>query len=165
MKDKLLYTTILVLLSLGFFLVGSLTHQHTPVSIVYNAPDGPNFTEATPYLHTVYGSEDGYCPPTNTSDDYVCIYKLAHSTLDKADALAQKLMNASPATSTDEYIQDLRANVLSAQKARDGYFDAICNLDEMVIYGGSGMDLEREACRHYYAEQYLKVLQKLESIK
>lgn len=165
--NKPLYNCILAILSVGFFILGWQVHQPTPVS-TDTISDGPDFTVMTPYLHMAYGEvgEPDSCPPADTSDDYVCIYKLAHDTLDKADALAQKLLLAVPASSTDQFegfYDSLRANVRSAQKARDGYFDGICDLDELLIYGGSGMGLEREACRFYYADQYLKVLQKLEA--
>ena len=163
MKTKIIYISITALASIGFFFVGWYTHQPTPATI----PDGPYFTEMTPYLHLVYGDvgEPDSCPPTDTSDDYVCIYKLSHATLEKADTLAQKLIGAkqkNPGQFTAFY-EELPAKVRSAQKARDTYFDGICELDEMIIYGGSGMGLEREACRYYYAKQYLNVLQKLES--
>src|SRR3989338_6958192 len=165
MKNRLIYIFILAITSVGFFALGWYVHQPTTVS-TDPIMDGPLFSEMTPYLHIVYGDvgEPDSCPPTNTSDDYVCIYKLSHDTLDKADALAQKLIEAKQKSPDQfvEFYQDLPAQVRSTQKARDAYFDGICELDAMIIYGGSGMGLEREACRYYYADQYLKVLQKLE---
>ena len=165
MKKRLIYIAIVVIASVGFFSAGWYLHQPVP-SPDTMTPDGPYFTLGTPYLHTAYGAvgQPDSCPPTDTSDDYVCIYKLAHDTLDKADALAQKLLQ-SPTISPSqfpEFYKELPASIKSAQKARDAYFDGICDLDMMAIYGGSGMDLEREACRYYYAKQYLNVLQKIE---
>jgi len=166
MKTRLLYSCLLIILCAGFFSLGWHLHQ-PPVTSNDLTPDGPYFTEATPYLHIVYGyvGEANTCPPTNTSDDYVCIYKLSHTALEEADALARKLIETSPeknAPQHEGYYDELHTNVRAAQGARDVYFDAICGLDELFIYGGSGMGLEREACRYYYANQYLKVLQKLE---
>src|SRR3989344_4981665 len=152
MKNKLFYISILAIISTGFFYAGWYLHKEAPLS-TNMAPDGPYFTEMTPYLHIVYGDvgEPDSCPPTNTSDDYVCIYKLSHTALAEADALAQKLIEASPENNTEQYegyYDELHTNVRSAQRVRDAYFDAICGLDELFIYGGSGMGLEREACRY-----------------
>ena len=160
MKIKLSYILILVILSAGFFYAGWYVHQPAPIStgtVVY----GPDLSLPEPYLPFAYEQ----CPNVDTSDDYVCIYKLSHSTLAEADALAQKLFLASPVKNTEQfagYYDDLHTRVQSAQKTRDGYFNSICNLDEMLVYGGSGMDLEREACRYYYAQQYLGLLKSLE---
>ncbi|MEN9524072.1 MAG: hypothetical protein RL536_141 [Candidatus Parcubacteria bacterium] len=162
--NKIIYIFILVILSGGFFYLGRYTHQPSPVPTI----DGPLFAEATPYLHTVYGdiNEPNTCSPSESvPDQYVCIYKLSHSVIDQADALAQKLIEAKQKNPDQfaEFYKDLPAQVRSAQKARDAYFDGICELDSMAIYGGSGMGLEREACRYYYAKQYLNILQKIES--
>ncbi len=165
MKRRIIYIVILAVVSAGFFSAG--WYLHRPVQMTNETlQDSPLFSEPTPYLHLAYGDvgEPNSCPPTNTSDDYVCIYKLSHDTLDKADVLAQKLTQSIPVSPDQfaDFYKELPINIKSAQKARDAYFDAICDLDMMAIYGGSGMDLEREACRYYYAKQYLNVLQKME---
>lgn len=162
MKKKFIYIVVLLILSVGFFFIGWYVH-YIILTSTSRVSSGPFFAELTPYLHLVYGK--GKCSNVNTSDDYVCIYNLSHSLLAEADILASKLMQTSPAISSDQasgFYDVLHTNIQTAQKARDAYFNAICGLDEMLIYGGSGMDLEREACRYYYAEQYLDILKSLE---
>lgn len=162
MKKKLIYIAILMILSVGFFFIGWYMHYILSTS-AGRVSSGPFFTELTPYLHLVYG--DGKCSNVNTSDDYVCIYNLSHSLLEEADILANKLIQTSPVINSDQalgFYDVLHTNIQTAQRTRDAYFDAICDLDEMLIYGGSGMDLEREACRYYYTEQYLNILKALE---
>jgi hypothetical protein len=151
MKTKLLYISLLTILCIGLYGLGRYEHVTATPAVI--TEDGPDFTAPTPYLHLVYG--DGGCPNVDVSDDYGCIYKLSHSTLEHTDMIAAGLI-ADPATP-----KVLLARLKAAQSARDAYFDGVCGLDEMLIYGGSGMDLEHEACRYYYARQYLNVLQKL----
>jgi hypothetical protein len=162
MKKKIIYIVILVTLAVGFFFVGWHVH-YVILTSAGRISNGPFFTKLTPYLHLVYG--EGKCSNVNTSDDYVCIYNLSHSMLTEADILANKLMQTSPAMNSDQavgFYDVLHTNIQTAQKVRDAYFDAICDLDEMLIYGGSGMGSEREACRYYYAKQYLDLLKSLE---
>ena len=144
---KYLYIAAIVATIAG----GGIVYVLHTIPTVATIRDAPDFNSATPYLHLVRES----CPETDVSDDYVCIYRLSHSTLAAADALANKLI-ADPPVPTE-----LPEQIRAAQKVRDTYFDGVCGLDEMLIYGGSGMDLEREACRYYYAQEYLQILQHL----
>ncbi len=119
------------------------------------------------------------CPDTNTSDRYVCLHNLAETTNKEADALADKLITQAPIrlkeiTTTQtgptsfvyggrDFLTDLPIQVEKVQKAKDEYINSVCNLDSMKIYGGSGMDLEIEACRYHFTNEYLQILKDLES--
>lgn len=135
----------------------------------------PDFTNPTPFL--LLAPED--CQDLSVSDEYVCIVEYASTTFNAVDALEIKLIaGASERLKAvllkpkeypmsweyggPDFLQDLPIGINMTQKNRDVYFDGICGLDAMVIYGGTGMDLEFEACRYYYAKQYLNVLQRLE---
>jgi hypothetical protein len=112
------------------------------------------------------------CPAdTNVPDQFGCIYYFASTTKEEADNLAKKLISVSPQKAgtgisfefgSAESLTYMVDFVSKAQKAKDDYVNNICNLDSMKIYGGSGMDLEQNACIYYYNEQYLRILQSLE---
>jgi hypothetical protein len=135
----------------------------------------PDFSDSTPFF-SVAPVE---CRETNVSDGYACIFKYADTAVASADALAKKLITRAPqrlkeldsdpeAPITFEYggsdfLTDLPDGVQMAQESRDKYLKGICGLDSMKIYGGSGMDLEQQACRYYYANQYLQILKRLEA--
>jgi len=162
MKNKFFFVVSFIILSVGFYFLGLYTHCSTsmPLPINQNIPD---FTSSTPYLDFVYRTEA--CAETNTADDYVCIYKLSHSKLTEADTLANRLLQTTQERSGVQmmgYYEALHTRAQAAQKARDEYFTGLCELAEMTIYGGSGADLEREACMYYYTLQYIDLLKKLE---
>jgi len=116
---------------------------------------------------------------TNTSDRFVCLFDLADTTSKEADALANKLITQAPIrlkeiTSTntgpasfeyggEDFLTDLPIQVGNAQKAKNEYINSVCNLASMKIYGGSGMDLEQNACRYHFTHEYLQILKKLEA--
>ena len=118
------------------------------------------------------------CPDINTSDRYVCLHNLTEATNKEADVLADKLITQAPirlreiiTTQTGpvsfvyggkDFLTDLPIQVEKAQKAKDEYINSICNLDSMKIYGGSGMDLEIEACKYHFTNEYFQILKKLE---
>lgn len=162
MKNKLLYTGTMVILSAGFYLLGSFTHQPTPV------PINSDLQASNSDPRQFYSSfTDGLCPFVNTPDTEVCITRLATSTLAEADILANKLTQSSPENKENQfeviYYDSLHANVQSAQKARDTYFDAVCGLNGLISYGGTGMGSDIEACRYYHAQLYLNLLRKLDN--
>ncbi len=115
---------------------------------------------------------------TNTSDRFVCISNLSDITTKEADTLADKLITQAPIrlkeiTSTNtgpvsfvyggsDYLKNLPNGVKNAQKLKNDYIDAVCGLAEMKIYGGSGMDLEKEACIYHFTNEYLQILKNLE---
>lgn len=167
LRNKLLVAAALLAVGGGSYALGSYNITRSAAHESGSHPPGQ-------YADAV----SKQCPDdTNVSDRYVCIYDLASVTIAQADALVQKLIAEAPVRLKEvsgsssgpmswEYggelfLKDLPAAVLAAQNARDGYFDAVCRLDEMTLYGGSGADLEREACRYHYAKQYLAALQQL----
>ncbi len=169
MNKKTTYLIWLVLASTTVIAVYFALHHFEKMMTV---PE-PDFSVSTPFLNTVYQCPDN----TDTSDRFVCISNLANTTVAQADALANKLITQAPVrlkeiTSTNtgpvsfvyggkDFLTSLPVVVGEAQKTRDQYTTSICNLAEMNIFGGSGMDLEREACRYYYVNQYLQVLKNL----
>jgi len=161
MKSKLLYICLLAIFSAGFYLLGSYTHQTAPIS-TYTIAQAVNSDPRQFYSSFV----DGPCPFVNTPDTEACITSLASSTLAEADTLAHKLAEASPGTNTDQFVasyyDELRASVRSAQKARNTYLDAICGLNGLLSYGGTGMGSDIQACRYYYAQLYLNLLKDLD---
>ena len=115
----------------------------------------------------------------SVSEQFSCIYKLAEETRMEADTMAQKLIsqasirfneivirNTGPAPFVyggSDFLKDLPEQVKKAQVAKDEYINSVCNLTSMTIYGGSGMDLEQNACRYYFTNEYLQILKSLES--
>jgi len=155
MKNKIIYAIVLVLSSTLFFFIGwytqKLQQENISESQVLNQPDpGPMFDYFQPHLFLT-SSE---CEPTNTPDWYVCVSQLADKTTAEADALAVKLSQG--AGEMSQKIQQVQKNIQS-------YIDAFCDLDGMLVQGGTGTGLEVEACRNYYASSYLKLLRSLEN--
>jgi hypothetical protein len=159
MKKKLIYLCVLIAFSVGSFCVGWIMHKPDTVEITQQVPD---FSSRTPYIAITYAQ----CPPNvSVPDEYTCIYNLAYSTLDEADTLADKLLHTSSATNGEQmagFYDSLHKSVQSAQKARDTYFDAVCDADTVLNYGSTGTLSEQRACMYYYADQYLNVLKGLE---
>ncbi len=160
-RIKLLYLSLLPIIAIGFFFLGQI---HKPMPVAADGIDYvPDFSSRTPYLALTYDQ----CPPNvSVPEEYTCIYNLAYSTLDKADVLANKLMQTSSTKDgeqMDGFYDSLHKSVQSAQKARDTYFDAVCDADSLLVYGGSGILSEQRACMYFHAKQYLNVLQKLQS--
>ncbi len=128
----------------------------------------PDFNDNTPFINNISDK----CPANvSVPEQFSCIAKLADETVLKADTLAKKLISVSPQKASTgisfefgsaESLTYMVDFVSKAQKAKDDYVNNICNLDSMKIYGGSGMDLEQNACIYYYNEQYLRILQSLE---
>jgi len=174
MKYKFIVVSLIIILSVTSYLFGEYRALHRVIDSTRTRQE-PNFSVSTPYLGLVVQqcSDD-----INVSDRFVCIADLASTTLVAADTIADKLIIQSPKrlkelTSVkdapmsweyggEEFLKNLPQGVLSAQEARDKYFNGVCGLDSMVIFGSSGIGLEIEACRYYYAKQFLAVLQRLE---
>lgn len=168
--SKRLTIIIWVVLLLTTFSSLYLLYKHSqPIVIIQ-----PDFTQKTPFLNIISG-----CPADiNVNDLFVCISKLVDKTSAEADTLANKLITQSSIrlreiTSTTtgpvsfqyggaDFLRNLPDLVRQAQKNRKQYISSVCNLDQLNIFGGSGMDLEREACRQYYTKQYLNILKNLE---
>lgn len=119
------------------------------------------------------------CPSDiNTSDRFVCLSRLARATDDEANALAEKLISQSPIRLEEintteigpfafvyggsDFLTVLPIQVKKAQLAKDEYIESICNLTSMTIFGGSGMDLEQNACKYHFTNEYLQILRSLE---
>jgi len=131
-----------------------------------------------PEKSNMFMDDISQCPDTNTSDRYVCLHNLAETTNKEADALVDKLITQAPIrlkeiTKTQtgpvsfvyggrDFLTDLPIQVEKAQKAKDDYINSVCNLNSMKIYGGSGVDLEIEACKYHFTNEYLQILKKLE---
>jgi len=118
--------------------------------------------------------------PNNVSvpEQFSCLYKLADATEKETDTLATKLVSQAPIRlqemkdkkigpvpfvyGGEDFLLALPAQVKKAQQARNDYIDGVCNLTSMTIYGGSGMDLEQNACKYYFTNEYLQILKSLE---
>lgn len=116
------------------------------------------------------------CPSdTNTSDRFVCLYNLADAIKKETNTLAEKLISQAttrlqeikinddgPAPfeyGGEDFLTALPIQIEKAQKNKDEYINSVCNLSSMSsIFGGSGMDLEQEACRYYFTNEYLQIL-------
>ena len=159
MKHKIIYMGIGSILTLIASVVFFVHQAPATAEIVQQAPD---FSSRTPYLALTYDQ----CPPNvSVPEEYTCIYNLAYSTLDEADTLANKLVNTSPSSDGERmasFYDSLHKSVQSAQKAKDAYFDSVCEADSMLIYGGTGVLSEQRACMYYYAGQYLNTLKGLQ---
>jgi len=119
------------------------------------------------------------CPSnTSTSDRFGCLYKLAEATEKEASTLAEKLISQAPIHLEEiktektgpvpfvyggaDFLTTLPVQVSKAQQVKDEYIRSVCNLTSMTIYGGSGMDLEQNACKYYFNNEYLQILRSLE---
>ena len=137
-------------------LAGSYSHHAVaPDTAVYE----PDFASPMPFRAFTVDQ----CSPADMPipDEFTCVFKLANTTVDEANTLADKLIAVSTKLpeGTSEAIQ-------KAQKAMGAFTDSVCDLDAVKIYDGTGMRLETEACRYYYAKQYLDILSGIErSIK
>jgi hypothetical protein len=128
---------------------------------------------------TPYQDQMDRCPyDVSVGDRFICISNFAERTTVEADALAHKLITQAPVrlkeitTQNDgpmsweyggpDFLEHLPGIVKVAQKAKDQYINSVCTLASMKIFGSTGMDVEEEACRYYFTEQYLEVLKGLE---
>ena len=155
MKQKVIYILIGAILAAFTGVVFFTQQAPATAEIVQQAPD---FNSRTPYIALTYDQ----CPPNvSVPDEYTCIYNLTYSTLDEADTLANKLVKTSPSSDGERmagFYDSLHKSVQSAQKAKDAYFDSVCEADSMLIYGGTGVLSEQRSCMYYYAKQYLDIL-------
>lgn len=133
-----------------------------------------NFGGANFFMDNVSQCPDNVSVP----EQFDCLYELADVTEKEADALANKLISQAPIRLEEittknigpvsfvyggsSFLTDLPIQVKRAQKVRDEYIKSVCNLTSMTIYGGSGMDLEQNACRYYFINEYLQILKSLE---
>ena len=173
MLIKLLYVGLAAILCVGSYTFGVSAKRPVLVPAVPETAElkcGPDFGKDTPYLDQIRNT----CPNVDTADDYVCIAKLSNEIVTDANAQTVALItNAQeaikerttkdgvPPAYASDFLSELPASIKAAQKSRDGYVDTICNLDSMLIYGGTGANLEREACRYYYTQQYLELIKKI----
>jgi len=171
MKNNYIMFLVIVLI-IGSFFIGRYTKSSTvPLSTQTN--NNLNFDDDTPFLALAYET----CPNANTYDDYTCVHEHVISTLNEADKLASSLIKQVPERlkeirtrkdimpweyGGEDFLIDLIGNIEEAQKARDEYLNAVCYLDAMYIYSGTGFDLEKESCRYYYAQQYLSILKRFD---
>jgi hypothetical protein len=119
------------------------------------------------------------CPNTvSVSEQFSCLYKLAEATEKEADTLAQKLITQAPIRleeittkntgpvsfvyGGEDFLKALPVQVKRAQQVKDEYISSVCGLTSMTIYGGSGMDLEQNACKYYFINEYLQIFKSLE---
>ena len=113
------------------------------------------------------------CQNTDTADATACVWSYASSTAHEADMLAKGLVSADlgqpeaavpgyPIFGGADFSSDLSIGVRKAEQRRQSYIDTICKLDSMMLYGGSGIDLEQGACEYYYEALYLDILKGLQ---
>ena len=166
MKNKIIYIIIVVIYSTGFFWLGWYFHStlnntiHIANPVVSSAELWQN---KEPYFSTT-----DQCHSGNVPEDYACMRRLRNTTLDEANKLAGKFLKASPETSGEQlegYYDSLHENIQAVQKNADSFVNAYCDLDGMLIYGGTGIMREIEACHYYYAKQYLELLWEIDKAK
>ena len=165
MNKKITYSVWIVLLLITAF---SLFFSYYRLS-------KQNLSDNDSFMDTVYQCPDD----TSTSDRFVCLSNLADKTTKEADALADKLITQAPIRLNEiskndtgpisfvyggkDFLINLPIQVKKAREVKDEYINSICNLASMKIYGGSGMDLEQNACKYLFTEDYLQVLKNLEA--
>ncbi len=161
--------TYLIWIILLMITVGNLFFTYKHSQNIAIAPEKSN----------MFMDDISQCPDTNTSDMYVCLYNLAETINKEADTLANKLITQAPIRLKEiittqkgpasfvyggkDFLTDLPIQVEKAQKAKDDYINSVCNLNSMKIYGGSGVDLEIEACKYHFTNEYLQILKNLEN--
>ena len=130
-------------------------------------------------VSTIYLDQTPECPDdVTTSDRSICLYALVRKIEAKVNALEQKLVTGAPIRlkelsmvenaprrweyGGEPFLKDLPLAIQTAKKSKEEYLKGICFLDSMYIYGGTGMNLEEQACRYHYLRQYFTVLKRLE---
>src|SRR3989344_404241 len=161
MDRRARHILLLTIFSVAFYFFGSYMHQPVRISTSIDT-ELVNSDSRKFYSSFVSGT----CPFINTPDTEDCIAGLASSTLAEADMLADKLIKSVPEENADQFVvsyyDGLHANVRSTQKVRDAYFEAVCSLNGLLSYGGTGMNSDIQACRYYYAQLYLNLLKSLD---
>lgn len=136
-------------------------------------------SESTEKSDTPYQDKMDKCPyNASVGDRFVCIADYSERITAEADTLANKLITQAPLrikeviTKKDgpmpweyggtDFLAYLPEMVEKSRKAKDQYIESVCMLASMKIFGSTGMDIEEEACRYYYTEQYVEILKGLE---
>lgn len=116
------------------------------------------------------------CPESelSVSDRYACLSALAKDKENSARMLEaeitslahQGILNSENKKMLWEpggqiFLQELPKRIEATSKSADVYIQDYCELDQMKLQGGSGMDLEREACKIELFEDYLELLETL----
>lgn len=116
------------------------------------------------------------CPDSLTvSDQYACLHALVITMETEARELENSLISLAQRgiddTSSERmswepggeiFLSMLPERVNAARSSVQGYIQSYCDLDQMKLQGGSGMDLEREACRMFLIKNYIELLRSLE---
>lgn len=179
-NKKITYITWVVLLTIT---VGSLFFAfndsenmnviHQPENII-ETKEIPGFDDANFFMNNV-----SQCQNTaSVSEQFFCLYQLAEVTEKEANILAEKLISQASIRLEEintekigpvsfvyggaDFLTALPVQVSKAQQVKDEYIKSICNLTSMTIFGGSGMDLEQNACKYYFNNEYIQILKSLE---
>lgn len=170
MSKKVTYLVWVALLSVAVTCLFFARYSLKNVVIVA----GLDFQASTPFTDTI-----SICPPdTSVGDRFICISRLLEKTVTEVDALENKIMLQAPirlreVTSKnngpmsweyggENFLRSLPEAISEPQKSKSQYINSVCGLAGMNIFGSTGMDIERDACKYYYTEQYLKVLKNIE---
>ncbi len=120
------------------------------------------------------------CPnDTSTSDMFSCIKNITDVAVNDSEILSKKLIsqasirleqiknkNIGPASfeyGGEDFLTMLPIQIKKAEEVKDQYINSVCNLASMNIFGGSGMDLEQNACKYYFINEYIQILKTLEN--
>lgn len=168
---KPFYLLLTAILCAGAYSIGLNAHRPMAAEVIekkIQISNEPNFNNREPFIDLTYND----CPQTNVPDEQNCVVDLAENTIAEANKLANKLIALGPKRieqidSGEKPMQDweygdlvgMADSIRAAQEARDSYFNSVCGLDVVKIYGGTGSAIEFNACRYYYARQYLKILE------
>ena len=168
MRVTAVFSVLLALMIAGWFgyWLGMRSHTDGKTEIAQRT------TSPTPGSYYVLMPQD--CQNTDIADATACIWGYASSTEREADMLAKALVAGDlghpeapvPGYSVfggTDFVSDLSIGVRQAGQTQQGSIAALCKLDSMTLYGGSGIELEQGACVYYYDKLYLDTLKSLEA--
>lgn len=156
MKSKFIYILVVAGFSVGSFFLGWYMH---PKDITTPVEPGISYSDVYVSYFSLVPKE---CHKGNTPGDYACVAGLAGIVISEADELSTKLLKTSPETDNpymhEGYYENLHEYLQLVRNNKNAYLDSFCELDGMLVYGGTGIMSEIASCRYYYARQYLNIL-------
>ena len=120
------------------------------------------------------------CPDDmNVSDRFSCIYKLNEKTNSETNELVKKIISQAPLRlkeirggdvgplsfeyGGEDFLTNLPVVIKKVEESRNQFIESVCISSSMIIFGGSGMDLEKNACMYFFNKQYLEIIKNLEN--
>ncbi len=171
MKGKLLcgiYIITVVILSVGFFLLGWYTRStvQTPVATVkFPVNNGVASDEYTAYVSSL----DVLCPFVSTAVTGDCLDQQINKQKQLYDSLSKELLHAANTRATESRtknqpvpmtITDVLNEIPAYNKARGNRILQLCSLQN-ILTTGSGIVIDSKKCAMYYNEQDIQMLERL----